>query len=430
MKKTINIVLAVLLIVTGLLFAAACNKVTPDDIKNFSTGNDVLRVGILSDSQLPYSDDGYTVNIDNLTRSFAVLKENDVDMIMFAGDICNNASDYAYQTFLDCFDNVFGEDKPILQTVMGNHDYWGKGVYSIQSMRKLYSKYFGVSPWTHLIVDGYHFIGASPDCGDTGSGYEKVTEWLTAEIDKAVADDPQKPIFVMTHNYPVDTAYGSDEWGDSSLAGVLDDYPQVVLFGGHSHYSILDERSIWQDGYTVINTQSVSYTELESGKVNGTIPPDASATPMGYIMTVSDSEVQLLRMNFATGNEEKSDNRWTLTQPMRKENFAYTDAVKTAANTAPEINDTSYEIITENGVKNIKFAQGNDDDFVHSYKVVIENFGTLYYFSDFYNGIEDMSNYYTIPLEGLSGGSYDVRIYAVDSFGLISEDYIRATISF
>lgn len=365
MKKPINIALTVLLIVSSLLFAAACNKDTPDNIQIINTGSEVLRVGILSDSQLPCCDDGYTVNIDNLTKSFAVLKANDVDMIMFAGDISNNASDYAYQIFFNCFDSVFGDDKPVLQTVMGNHDYWGKDTYSVESLRKLYSSYFGVSPWTHYIVDGYHFIGASPDCGDTDSEYEHVIGWLTAEIEKAVADDDRKPIFVMTHNYPVGTAYGSDEWGDSTLTGVLDDYPQVVLIGGHSHYSLLDERSIWQDGYTVINTQSVSYTELESGKVNGTIPPD-----------------------------------------------------------------TSCEIITANGVKSIKFAQGNDDDFVHSYKVVIEGFGTLYYFSDFYNGIEDMSDYYTIPLEGLSGGTRNVRIYAVDSFGLTSENYISATINF
>lgn len=77
----------------------------------------------------------------------------------------------------------------------------------------------------------------------------------------------------MTHNQPENTSYGSEDWGDKNLDSVFSKYPNVIDFSGHVHYSLLDERSIWQGAYTVINTQSLSYTELEEGKENGTIPP-------------------------------------------------------------------------------------------------------------------------------------------------------------
>ena len=88
-------------------------------------------------------------------------------------------------------------------------------------------------------------------------------------------DDPTKPIFVITHLNPIDTVYGSDAWGNADIHDVLQDYPQVISLSGHSHYTVADERSIWQGSYTAMSTQSLDYIELEAGKFNGSIPVDA-----------------------------------------------------------------------------------------------------------------------------------------------------------
>lgn len=77
-------------------------------------------------------------------------------------------------------------------------------------------------------------------------GYKLTSKWLARELEKASKDTPDKPIFVMTHNQPKDTCYGSEDWGDSSLNEVMSKYPNAVIFSGHSHYSILDERPIAQ----------------------------------------------------------------------------------------------------------------------------------------------------------------------------------------
>ena len=146
----------------------------------------------------------------------------------------------------------------------------------------------------------------------------------------------------MTHNQPKDTCYGSEDWGDSSLNEVMSKYPNAVIFSGHSHYSILDERSIWQGDYTVLSTQSLSYTELEAGKDSITL----------------------------------------------------------------------------------SFAAAADDDFVHSYKVVIDGKEEKLFFSDYYNGIGSMSKTVELTLKS-DGQKHNYKIYALDSWGAQSKDCIE-----
>ena len=40
-------------------------------------------------------------------------------------------------------------------------------------------------------------------------GYKLTSKWLARELEKASKDTPDKPIFVMTHNQPKDTCYGT-----------------------------------------------------------------------------------------------------------------------------------------------------------------------------------------------------------------------------
>ena len=110
------------------------------------------------------------------------------------------------------------------------------------------------------------FIGLSPVNGSMeDDAYEGKLEWAEEEIQKAIAAAPSRPVFVITHNNPKDTVYTSDDYGDSKLDALFAKYPQVISISGHTHASILDERSISQTSYTAINTQSLSYTDFEEG---------------------------------------------------------------------------------------------------------------------------------------------------------------------
>lgn len=277
-------------------------------IKNYTTKNGTLKVGIISDTQLPPFKKRFKksdVFCRNLRNALTVLKERGADVILFAGDIGDLGTRFAFQLYVDIIDEVYGDDKPIIQTIMGNHDYWSKDLFTWRPHKKTFVDVVGHSPWTHYSVNGYHFIGASPDSGNMKNGYKKTLEWIENEIIKAEKDSPDKPIFVMTHNQPENTCYGAEDWGDKQLHKAFDNHPNVISLSGHSHYSILDERSIWQGKYTVFSTQSLSYTELEPGKENGTIPPNADSTPMGFLMEFEEDNIFLRRINFATGKEEK-----------------------------------------------------------------------------------------------------------------------------
>ena len=88
--------------------------------------NERLRVGIISDSQLsPVRRKNETTFRNNLVLSLSVLKKQGCNMIIFAGDIGNMASSFAYDTYKAAFKSVFGEKIPIIQSIMGNHDYYG-----------------------------------------------------------------------------------------------------------------------------------------------------------------------------------------------------------------------------------------------------------------------------------------------------------------
>lgn len=435
MKIKINIKAALCLLMT-LCFVTALGgcaggteKMSRTETQQFTINSDSVKVGVISDTQLPPTEkelEASDVYVKNLERALEVLKENDVDMIVFAGDIGDLGTKFAFQTYADSFDKVFGDNKPIVQTIMGNHDYWHKNVFTAIDHVKAFEETIGQSPWTHYVVNGYHFIGASPDKGDMTKGYKKTAEWLDEELKKASSDSEDKPIFVITHNQPKDTSYGSNDWGDTTLDPVLSKYPNVINFSGHVHYSLLDERSIWQGDYTVINTQSLSYTEMEEGKENGTIPPNADATPMGYIMEIKSDEIKIHRFNFASGKEEKSNMVWQFSLPYNNDK-KYSFESRKSANKPPKMIQTEGTAKISNGKVTFTFPAGNDDDFVHSYKIVDPNKKEKLFFSDFYNGIEDMEKTVTLTLDGDASPGSVYKIYAVDSWGEESENCIEIT---
>lgn len=184
------------------LSAYKINLDTP--MQEFTVDRDYVRVGIISDSQLPNTREENEYQ-NSLIRALSAFKARGVDVVLFGGDITDLSKSMAYDLYNAAYDKVFGDDRPIVQTVMGNHDYWVHGVAS--SCRSIFKKKIGHGPWTHYVVNGYHFIGASPDSGSMDNGYKKIAEWLRGEIDKAVADDAGKPVFVITHNGAMGTTY-------------------------------------------------------------------------------------------------------------------------------------------------------------------------------------------------------------------------------
>lgn len=244
-----------------------------------------IKVGIVSDNQLPEEEKnlsaaGYatvTEGAAHLWHSLKYFKEQNVDMIVFNGDVVNSSGDNAgYHIFNKMLDEIFGEDRenmPHIVFPMGNHEFYGA------NQEQKYYHFTGLPMNTSTTIDGYSFIAISnsktnattvKDAAEndvpTDGGYNKKRIAFLEEQLKAAAErDPNKPIFVFMH-MPVSEAIPGGQWSTPEypeIYNILKQYPQVVLFTSHSHYCLADERSIAQKDFTMVNTGTSSYFDFD-----------------------------------------------------------------------------------------------------------------------------------------------------------------------
>lgn len=200
--------------------------------------------------------------------------------IVFLGDNTNMGTEQQYNDFMRILKSYSSPSAEKIIAI-GNHDYW-EGLYSPVGLDAAkYQKRFvdmtGMPAADSKVyydkwINNYHFITLGsegfPVAGDDDYALisEEQYQWLEEKLAENTQSD--KPIFVFLHQ-PIDyTVYGSEEWGagftDNRLKSILNQYPQVILFSGHSHYLINHPRTIFQEGFTMVNSGAVAngYTEL------------------------------------------------------------------------------------------------------------------------------------------------------------------------
>ena len=421
-----------------------------DEIKEYKVGDlKTLKIGVIGDTQLislSTNNKDYIQYTKNFKKALEILKENGVDVLIIDGDITNCGYPEAYDNFLTQFNSVYGDIKnenvPILNLIMGNHDYWNlngekNSPKNNEERQKLFEEKTKEKPYSHKIINGYHFINWSCDNGTLENPYTDFS-WFEKQIELAKSND-NKPIFVTTHFPPKNTVYGSIEWGADNLNEYFKKYPQIINFSGHSHFSLIDERSIYQKDYTAIQTQSISYIELEGGKINGSIPMDENGNTMisakncmGLICDVYDTQVVIKRISFEKNEFYGKD--WIIDVPIDKNNFKYLHNEMAEHSTKPYFifeKDEDKKIIFEKKDNKyfIKFKQAYHDNFVHSYKIIFTNNRkdtyTYLYFSDFFLMPSDRKDIISLRIIRNFIGKYNVKIYAIESFGKISDNYIE-----
>jgi hypothetical protein len=276
--------------------------------------------------------------------------------------------------------------------------------------------------------------------------YAAAASWVKGRIEAAIAEDPNKPIFVFFHHPIRYTFYVSEEWYGSGLNNVFNNYPQVVTFSGHIHSPNNDPRSIWQDGgFTAVNTVTTYYYEMESGYVgdnanatgNRTIPMDSRAAIQGLLVTANGTSVEIRNYDFVAGMF--IDQTWTfdVTQPLPYTNARAEKAQKPIFNgidkdeVKGKVELTDF---TNSGVvatfKQAYLPEPSEvGEMIHSYRFDFINretgqvVRTFKQWSDFMH--EPMQPTYSQNIGGLSYGMpYELRIYAFGSFQKISDQYL------
>ncbi len=497
MKKT-HLIILFLFLTSAIIITAAVityKALTVPKSKKYvvetieANSKDYIKVGIISDAQLPqvekhlYGWDYSTVmnGADHLIKALKYYKSQNVDMIVFNGDMVNATGDYAaYSAYNKILDYVYGEDRaeaPHIIYPMGNHEFYGG------NQEHNFYKSTGLPLNTRTIVNGYSFISISnsklekgdeelAESNDTladGTYNEKRIEFLKEQLAAANTEDPNKPIFVFIH-MPISNIVNGGHWATpqyEEIYSILKEYPQAVVFTGHSHYCMSDERAIMQKDFTVINTGTTSYfdfdwldneDENEANDFPADISqknlvfqsqglldkkdymvnpqligiykledvPDRNNVNNGYLMYVDtqSNSFTLKKVNLNTGIE--FGEKFTM-RSFDKSSFTRT-AEKLGSGVTPTFGGTEIS------------AKSTSDGAVVSFDCACQNVPIKYYIYEIENEIGQKTyvrffgkNYilgndimYTEQnkIRGLEKGKYFLHVYAVNSFNKVSDEYL------
>ncbi len=250
-----------------------------------SLGRPDLRIGVLSDIHLSYDAKDFLKNPTSRMQAIFIkaleyFRDRHVDAVLVAGDLANSGLLPELELVADAWKKVFPGNKlpdgsPVVNLMhYGDHDV-EKRFYNEKRFASTYMKRDGKLPpslafdgndkkyweelfgeeWSQVMVrevKGYKFILANFDHANPGA-----TVGLDGYMSKYGAD-PSKPVFYSQHRWMKGT-YCTDDgmWGaedGSEQKAVLDNYPNCVAFTGHTHYMLTDDRTVWQGGFTCINT--------------------------------------------------------------------------------------------------------------------------------------------------------------------------------
>ena len=348
-------------------------------------GKPNLRFGVVSDIHILRigADEKMSGWGNNLTFKHTLkwFREQNVDAVVIAGDMADLGMDENLMAVSDAWYSVFPDDKypdgrPIVKVfATGNHDWEGfyyNGVastmYPDENERKKHLiRYDMVSWWRKAFredyarifsktVNGYTFIGCHWDAGtpENPAGHKVYPfgriEAFMAENGKKL--NPALPFFYVQHPHPKDTCYGPWAWDHDRgiVTKTLSAYQNAVAFSGHSHYTLTDERSIWQGRFTSVGTGSLRYTgmpynehlpmgyentttyvdnqdgwKIDAAKVMGRFPADDCR--QGMLWSVYDDCIVVKRREFLSGLDLGDD--WVMPLPAAESRpFAFAEHAK------------------------------------------------------------------------------------------------------
>ncbi len=406
-------------------FAAKSGNVAYVEVKVTHVFSGYPRFAVISDTHFGNSwDEGPMVKVPKALKHI-ISHTPRVDAIFICGDLTDWGNPSQYEQFQTVFNNtdVVPADLPVY-VMMGNHDNYADNAIN---------NYLVLNQPYHRLIDikGYPFITTSMDGGGWDDYAPEEIAALGENLRIAAEKYPGKPIFVFTHVPPMNTVYGTCDgeggWGSNVLTSTLSKYPQVILFGGHSHFPLADPRSIHQGVFTTINDGSTTYSEIEPGVVNeGIHPYKAGYVTEGCIVNVDkDMNVEIERWD--TYRDEEILPRWNVKAPHDGSQFVYTNA-RTGGSAPVWTSGSKVEVsdVRDQTCK-VTFPQAVDDENVHHYVVEIvdaetnEVKSTGSIFSSFYLNSDTPSTLSITISRVPDGAELYARVKALDSYKNVSE---------
>lgn len=260
--------------------------------------------------------------------------EQGVDGVIVAGDMAENGMINQIEHVGAAWFRVFPDGKSLRDGrrveqlfVYGNHDFEGQGSYKYATLyreQKSFESFWirrdpakvwrdvfreDYSPIWMKTVKGYQFIGAHWSLGkDPWGGIPEVEPWFR---DNAAKIDRTKPFFFIQHIHPQGTVYSyanpnlkpgrATDRGYATRA--LSAFPNAIAFSGHTHYSLTDERSIWQGAFTSVGASSLRFGGSAS----------MWEQRQGMLVKVYDDRVVIVRRDFL--HDQSLGDDWVIPLP-------------------------------------------------------------------------------------------------------------------
>lgn len=312
-----------------------------------------LTLGVIADTHIT---DRESTQV--LERTLRFFRDRKVDAVMNCGDLSDygllSGLKYIAETWEKVFPNGKGaEGRPVRRLFCtGNHDYegWWYGDMTAEmhalgydedealvklGMKKCWEEVFQeeFAPIRKQTVNGFDFISAEWTGYDKAPGYDKTEEWFAAHGGEL---DSSKPFFYFLHQPPSGTTAGSGEMDLArKVTNVLSAHQNAVAFSGHTHWTLNDERSIWQGAYTAVSVPSLSCTGIMGGYENGSDSRNGKSTrampplparfrmeePQGLVVSVFSDHMDMERWDFK--KFVRTAQTWRVPLPLVSESRPY-----------------------------------------------------------------------------------------------------------
>ena len=271
-----------------------------------------LRVGVVSDIHVKRDRSALAWR-----RALEFYRDRRVDAVLVPGDLTTWSTRQEFEDVLRIWREVFPGDRlpdgtPVERLfVSGNHDLRGQHAEEVARWwQELFDEEY--VPISVRSVKGYPFVLRHwVEPGQTSP----MPAWFAAHGAELPRD---RPFFYVQHEHPAGTCSapglpkGDDDEGIAT--NVLAAYPNAIAFSGHSHMSLLEERTIWQGAFTSVGCGACcGWAFTWPGRENGhswdddarpakeMSPLDFQSCRQGLLMEVFDDRVTLERRDWEHG---------------------------------------------------------------------------------------------------------------------------------
>ncbi len=364
----------------------------------FDENNIVLSFAAVSDTHITGEDTDDSE--PKFRRAITQIREKakshgrDIDAFLVVGDLIDRSwkePEMQMQAFKRIYSSL--SQAPLFYCLGASHDlYWGSETE--QEFIANFRKHLGEENFVfdvdgesiangnrHAIIAGHHFIALEPNGRGPITYPEETKKWLCDILESTKNDE--KYVFIITHPMITDTCYGSllgPDWATEDITPILSKYPNVVVFGGHLHFPLQDERSIMQKDFTSVGCGSVRYMAIEDAAYENmmgkTVMRDSYRVSNGHLCEVDkNGALRITRVDFAKDEEIKSP--WVLPSPQKDRSHlsVYRPERANTASTPYFPKDFKANISFEekDGKKALllTFSAAQDADMVHHYTVTL-----------------------------------------------------------